>query len=90
MAIMEAQKHVDNKETVKGLWALGHAQLAAKKFEEAVRTFRRAEEIAVRNTTRVSCATVTPLGVSVFSCVFFVCFSCIIAERREEGYSAKG
>lgn len=45
-AIEEAQKHVDYQETVEGLWALGDAQTAGEKFEEAVRSFRRAAEIA--------------------------------------------
>ena len=45
-AIEEAQKHVDYEETVEGLWALGDAQQAGDKFEEAVRSFRRAEEVA--------------------------------------------
>ena len=46
-AILEAQKHINGAETVEGLWALGDAQIAAEKFDEAVRTFQRAEEIAV-------------------------------------------
>jgi DnaJ homolog subfamily C member 3 len=49
-AIEEAEKHVNFQETVEGLWALGDAQLAGEKFEEAVRTFRRAEEIATEDT----------------------------------------
>jgi Flp pilus assembly protein TadD len=47
MAILEAQKHIDGGETVDGLWALGDAQTAAEKFEEALQSFRRAQEIAV-------------------------------------------
>lgn len=46
-AIEEANKHVNNLETVEGLIALGDAQLAAEKFDEAVRTFHRAVEVAV-------------------------------------------
>jgi tetratricopeptide (TPR) repeat protein len=46
-AMKEAQKHVDNLETLEGLYALGEAQQAGDMFEEAVRTFRRAMEIAV-------------------------------------------
>jgi tetratricopeptide (TPR) repeat protein len=45
-AIDEAQGHVDQMETVEGLWALGEAQQAADNFEIAVRMFQRAEEIA--------------------------------------------
>ena len=48
-AVEEAQKHVDNAESVEGLWALGDAQLAGDMFQEAINTFRRAQEIAVRN-----------------------------------------
>jgi len=47
MAILEAQKHIDGAETVDGLWALGDAQSAAERFDEAVRSFQRAQEIAV-------------------------------------------
>ncbi len=47
-AIEEAQKHIDNEESVEGLLALGQAQLAGEKFEEAIRTYNRAHEIAVR------------------------------------------
>jgi tetratricopeptide (TPR) repeat protein len=47
-AIAEAQKHVENLETVEGLFALGDAQIAAEKFDDALRVFRRAEEISVR------------------------------------------
>ncbi|EED87202.1 dnaj-like protein [Thalassiosira pseudonana CCMP1335] len=45
-AILEARKHVDNEETVEGLHALGDAQLAGDKFDEAVQTFSKAFEIA--------------------------------------------
>lgn len=45
-AIEEAEKHVNYQETVEGLWALGNAQLAGERFDVAVRTFSRAEEIA--------------------------------------------
>ena len=45
-AIEEAEKHVNFEETVEGLWALGDAQQAGEKFQEAVRSYRRAEEIA--------------------------------------------
>jgi DnaJ family protein C protein 3 len=47
-AIEEAKKHVDNEESVEGLYAMGGAQLAGEKFEEAIRTYHRAHEIAVR------------------------------------------
>jgi tetratricopeptide (TPR) repeat protein len=46
-AIEEAEKHVNNLETVEGLHALGAAQQGAEKYEEAVRTFQRAMEVAV-------------------------------------------
>lgn len=45
-AIEEAQKHVDSMETLEGLWALADAMTGAEKFDEAVRTFQRAEEVA--------------------------------------------
>ena len=41
-----AGKHVADGETVEGLWALGEAQQAADKYEDAVRTFERAVEAA--------------------------------------------
>lgn len=47
MAILEAQKHIDGGETVDGLWSLGDALTAAEKFDEALQSFRRAQEIAV-------------------------------------------
>jgi tetratricopeptide (TPR) repeat protein len=47
-AIEEARKHVGNEESVEGLHALGGAQLAGDMFEEAIRTYNRAHEIAVR------------------------------------------
>jgi tetratricopeptide (TPR) repeat protein len=46
-AIEEAQKHVNNMETLEGLWALADAMTAAEQFDEAVRTFQRAEVVAV-------------------------------------------
>jgi len=45
-AMLEAQKHIDNEESVEGLQALGEAQLAAEKFDEAIRSYSRAFEIA--------------------------------------------
>jgi len=45
-AIEEAKKHVDNEESVGGLHAMGEAMLAGEKFDEALRTFQRAMEIA--------------------------------------------
>lgn len=45
-AIEEAQKHVGHQETVEGLIALGDAQIGAEKFEDALRSYRRAEEVA--------------------------------------------
>lgn len=46
-AIEEAKKHVDNEESVEGLHALGEAYMAGEKFDEAVRYYQRAMEIAV-------------------------------------------
>jgi tetratricopeptide (TPR) repeat protein len=46
-AVEEANKHVANEETVEGLHALGEAQMAGEKFDEAIRTYQRALEIAV-------------------------------------------
>mmetsp|Transcript_37095 Transcript_37095/g.78298 ORF Transcript_37095/g.78298 Transcript_37095/m.78298 type:complete len:536 (+) Transcript_37095:262-1869(+) len=45
-AIEEAKKHVDNEESIEGLHALGEAQIAAEKYDEALRTYQRAMEIA--------------------------------------------
>jgi tetratricopeptide (TPR) repeat protein len=45
-AIAICQKHVTEEETVEGLWALGQAQLDAELFEEAVRSYQRAAEVA--------------------------------------------
>lgn len=43
-AIIEANKHVENEESVEGLLALGDAQLAGELLQEAVNTFRKAAE----------------------------------------------
>jgi len=51
-AIEEAEKHVNWSETVEGLWALGDAQIAGERFDEAIRSFRRAEEIATEENKR--------------------------------------
>ncbi len=53
MAIKEAKKHVDNEESIEGLHALGEAQTAAELFDDALRTYQRAMEIAVSPTDRV-------------------------------------
>jgi len=45
VAIRQAQMHVDNRETSEGLEALGEAQLAGDKFDEAIRSFQRLEEV---------------------------------------------
>ena len=45
-AIEEAQKHVANEESVEGLLALGGARLAAERYDDAIRTYHRAFEIA--------------------------------------------
>lgn len=44
-----ANQHIEEEETLDGLWALGEALQAADKFEEAVRSFHRAVEIATDN-----------------------------------------
>lgn len=41
-----AQQHIDEDETVEGLWALGEIELAAEKYEDAVRTYTQATETA--------------------------------------------
>jgi hypothetical protein len=46
-AIEEATKHVNNEESVEGLLALGGAQVAGERFDDAIRTYNRAHEIAV-------------------------------------------
>lgn len=43
-AIIES--HIDEGESVEGIWALGEAQQAAEKYEDAVRSYSRAVEIA--------------------------------------------
>lgn len=43
-AIVEANKHVENEESVEGLHALGDAQLGAGLFQDAVNTYRKATE----------------------------------------------
>lgn len=45
-AVEEAKKHIDNEESIEGLFALGEAQLAGEKFNEAMQSFNRAFEIA--------------------------------------------
>eukprot|EP00585_Thalassiosira_rotula_P003280 CAMPEP_0196138036 /NCGR_PEP_ID=MMETSP0910-20130528/5822_1 /TAXON_ID=49265 /ORGANISM="Thalassiosira rotula, Strain GSO102" /LENGTH=531 /DNA_ID=CAMNT_0041398591 /DNA_START=208 /DNA_END=1803 /DNA_ORIENTATION=+ len=51
-AIEEAQKHVDNEESVEGLHALGEAQLAAEKYQEAINTYQKAFDIAPEDEKR--------------------------------------
>ena len=46
-AVEEAQKHVNNEESVEGLHALGEAYMAGEKFDEAIRTYQQAMDIAV-------------------------------------------
>jgi DnaJ homolog subfamily C member 3 len=48
-AIEEATKHVNHMETLEGLYSLAEAQQNGDKFQEAVNTYRRAAEIAVRH-----------------------------------------
>jgi len=43
-ACEEAQKHIDNMESIEGLFALGDAQIAGDLFQEAVNTFRTAND----------------------------------------------
>jgi DnaJ family protein C protein 3 len=45
-AIAAASKHIEEEESLEGLWALGEAQQNAEQFEEAVRTFNQAAESA--------------------------------------------
>jgi DnaJ family protein C protein 3 len=45
-AISTIQNQIEENETLEALWALGEAQQAADQYEEAVRTFNRALEIA--------------------------------------------
>lgn len=51
-AIEEAKKHVDNEESVEGLHALGEAQLAAEKYNEAIQSYQKAMEIAPEDEKR--------------------------------------
>jgi DnaJ family protein C protein 3 len=46
-AVEEATKHVENEETVEGLHALGEALMAGERFDEAIRTYQKAVDIAV-------------------------------------------
>jgi DnaJ family protein C protein 3 len=41
-----AQQHIDEEESLEGLWALGEAQQAGEKYEQAVHNFKKATEIA--------------------------------------------
>jgi DnaJ family protein C protein 3 len=54
-ATEEAQGHVDQMETVEGLWALGEAQLAAEQFDVALRSYQRAESIAAEGEEKQQC-----------------------------------
>jgi DnaJ family protein C protein 3 len=45
-AMDTAQKYVEELESLEGLWALANAQQAADSYEDAVRTFQRAVEVA--------------------------------------------
>eukprot|EP00980_Cylindrotheca_fusiformis_P015066 scaffold4157_cov136-Cylindrotheca_fusiformis.AAC.16 len=45
-AIGLAMKHIEEEETIDGLWALGDAQTHAERFDEAVRTLQQALENA--------------------------------------------
>lgn len=45
-AIETASKHIEEEETIEGLWALGDAQTHAEMFDEALRTFQQAVENA--------------------------------------------
>jgi len=48
-ALIEAQKHVDNMESIEGIIAVGDVQLAMDKLQDAVNTFRRAVNFAQEN-----------------------------------------
>jgi DnaJ homolog subfamily C member 3 len=41
-----ANKHLDEEETVEGLWTVGECQLAAERFDDALETYRRAIDVA--------------------------------------------
>ncbi|CAJ1958824.1 unnamed protein product [Cylindrotheca closterium] len=45
-ALAAASKHIEEEESLEGLWALGDAQTHAEQFEDAVRTFSQAYENA--------------------------------------------
>ena len=51
-AIEECEKHINYQETVEGLWALGDAQTAGERYEDAIRSYRRAEEVATEEQKR--------------------------------------
>jgi DnaJ homolog subfamily C member 3 len=41
-----AREHLDEEETIEGLWTLGECQLAADRFDDALETYRRAADLA--------------------------------------------
>jgi DnaJ family protein C protein 3 len=45
-ALQLATAHVEEEETLDGLWALGECHLAAEEFDDAVRAYHRASEVA--------------------------------------------
>jgi tetratricopeptide (TPR) repeat protein len=69
-AIEEATKHVNNVETVEGLYALAEAQQGGDKYQDAVNTYRRAAEIAVRSQGVQS---VVSTASDLYSFLFFTC-----------------
>jgi DnaJ family protein C protein 3 len=88
MAILEAQKHLDGGETVEGLWAMGDAQIAAEKFEEAVRSFQRAQEIAVSvATVHVYCVSCKVMYTGYVFVLHYVSFYRIM--RRKSKHSKR-
>lgn len=66
-AVEEANKHVANEESVEGLHALGEAQMAGEKFDEAIRTYQRALEIAVSLNLRNSAVVVADSTSNIFN-----------------------
>jgi tetratricopeptide (TPR) repeat protein len=54
-AIEEAEKLVNWRETYEGLLALGDAQIGAEKYNDALKSYRRAEEVAPGDEAKKEC-----------------------------------
>lgn len=82
-AIEEATKHINNEESVEGLHALGEAQLAAEKYDEAMRTFQRAMEIAVRKLSPLFFLEQSNYIPSIYHSMQFECHPLLARGQKE-------